>query len=83
VFGGVSIPPVAPDTSGWSMLAAAKRTMPAVHSKIASNSYPNDGLPRLGFAISSAVLDRDAEAILAMRRVLRDRPPGSQRSAEQ
>ena len=37
-------------------------------------ALPYEGAPRIGYAISSGLLDRGSAAISAMRRVLRDRP---------
>ncbi len=37
-------------------------------------ALPYEGAPRIGYAISSGLLDRDSAAISAMRRALRDQP---------
>jgi tetratricopeptide (TPR) repeat protein len=59
---------------GWEFLEAGDAREARRSFDRAINVYPNDGLPRIGYALSAAMLSRDAEAVDEMRRALREDP---------
>ncbi|MEE9130299.1 MAG: hypothetical protein V3T84_09790 [Phycisphaerales bacterium] len=75
-FPGYSLPePMLPRIDdAWSHLRDGY--LDAAHAMFSELVYalPYEGAPRIGYAISSGLLDRDSAAISAMRRALRDQP---------
>jgi tetratricopeptide (TPR) repeat protein len=59
---------------GWEYLASgdAREARRAFDQSV--TAYPSDGLPKIGYALSAALLDRDQEAAEYMRRALREDP---------
>jgi len=70
---GSDITVIAP-TDGWELLAQGDAREARRSFDRAREAFPNDGLPRIGYAIACGLLDRGDEAITEMRRVIRDDP---------
>lgn len=59
---------------GWALIAADEAGAARNAFAIEAESHPDEGLPKAGYAISSAALGDDARAHRAMRRALRFEP---------
>jgi tetratricopeptide (TPR) repeat protein len=70
---GSDITVIAPN-DGWELLAQGDAREARRSFDRAREAFPNDGLPRVGYAIACALLDRGDEAVSEMRRVIRDDP---------
>lgn len=56
---------------GWELLAHADAREARRAFTHAMNAHPADSLPKIGYAISAALLDRDQESVAVMREALR------------
>lgn len=69
-------PPPAPAADGWDLLAINDANGALVAFARECDTSPNASLPKIGFALTSAMLSRDGDAVWAMRRALRTNPEG-------
>jgi len=64
---------IAPN-DGWELLSQGDAREARRSFDRAREAFPSDGLPRVGYAIASGLVDRADEAVSEMRRVLREDP---------